>query len=98
MVDGNHYPHYYDPLYQVLKEATTKTHDCYGVDPTPINNIARDLPLSKEHRPAWDVKTLLALGIKHLQVSVNHKSFTEPQTGKEYRVIAEFVVCAEKPA
>ena len=47
VVDGNHYLHYYDPLYQVLKEATTKTHDCYGVDPTPINNIARDLPLSK---------------------------------------------------
>ena len=98
VVDANHYLYYYDNAYEALREATASTHNCYGVDPTPINNIARDLPLSKEHRPAWDVKTLLSIGMKHLDVSVNHRSYTDPKTGEEHAVISDFIVCAEKPS
>lgn len=97
VVDANHYLHYYDTAYQVLRETAVRAHHCHGVDPTPINNIARDLPLSKEHRPMWDVKTLLSLGMKHLHVSVSHRSGTDPETGKERTLITDFVVCAEKP-
>ena len=43
--------------------------DCYwGVDPTPINEIARELPLSRQLRPEWDVETLTRLGLREIQV------------------------------
>lgn len=98
VVDGNHYLHYYDEVYKAFHDASPSKHDCYGVDPTPINNIARGLPLSKERRPDWDVQTLLSLGMKELHVCVEHRSYTDPKTGIQHSVITDFVIWAEKPA
>lgn len=100
VVDANHYLHYYDKDYLEARETgvDAKPHNCYGVDATPINEIARELPLSREHRPEWDVTTLIALGMAQLNVQVSRRSFVDRESGEEKTVVADFVVCAEKPA
>ncbi|NLW65795.1 MAG: class I SAM-dependent methyltransferase [Clostridiales bacterium] len=99
VADGNHYLHYYDEVYLASKVGGENHHpDIYGVDPSPINNIARDLPLSREHRPEWDMQTLLRLGMEHLDVHVSRREFPDPADGETKSVIADFVVCAGKPA
>lgn len=99
VADANHYLHYYDKDYSEAREtgADLKPHNCYGVDTTPINEIARELPLSHEHRPEWDVNTLIALGMAQLNVQVSRRSFVDRESGEEKSVVADFVVCAEKP-
>jgi len=98
--DGNHYLYYFDEQYLEARRAAAagSTHPCYGVDPTPINEIARALPLSREHRPDWDIATLLKLGMNHLEVSVSRSPFTDPDSGEIKSVICDFLLCAEKPA
>jgi SAM-dependent methyltransferase len=65
--DGNHYLYYYREDYRRAWEERL-THDTRGVDPTPINEIARGLPLSRQLRPEWDVETLTKLGLREIHV------------------------------
>jgi len=65
--DGNHYLYYYNEEYQRVWEERLP-HDTRGVDPTPINEIARNLPLSRQLRPEWDVETLAGKGLKGIHV------------------------------
>ena len=98
IADGNHYLYYYDDAYQEAEKQYRGLHhhDCQGVDPTPINEIARALPLSKEYRPAWDVAKLLELGLERADVRVSRKGFRA--NGEDKSVISDFVIFAEKPA
>jgi ubiquinone/menaquinone biosynthesis C-methylase UbiE len=76
VADANHYLSYYDEAY---REAASGTIDAdkhkymLGVDPAPINEIARDLPLSRVRRPDWDVGACLAIGFNQVSVQVGRK-------------------------
>ena len=97
VADGNHYLHYYDDDYLCAKENTSQQHNCYGVDPTPINKIAHTLPLSQMHRPAWDMDKLLQMGIDQINTRVSRTAYTDPDSGENKSLIADFVICARKP-
>ncbi len=98
VMDGNHYLYYYDDLYRRANRSSDGTHgSCYGVDPTPINEIARNLPLSHERRPEWDLHTLLDLGVGKLQTETYPMTFLDPENGEAQSVISDFLICAEKP-
>lgn len=98
IADGNHYLYYFDTDYREAEKqyGGLHHHDCQGVDPTPINDIARKLPLSKEYRPAWDVAKLLELGMERAEVRVTRKNFCKD--GEVKSVISDFIIFAEKPA
>ena len=98
IVDANHYLYYYDADYEAIREVTSGTHECYGIDPTPINEIARDLPLSKIHRPEWDMKVLLAMGMSNFDISVSHRGVVDQKTGNTHEIVTDFVLCAKKPS
>lgn len=98
IADGNHYLYYFDTDYREAEQQYhgIHQHSCHGVDPTPINEIARKLPLSHEYRPAWDVAKLLELGLERAEVRVTRKGFRE--NGEDKSIISDFVIFAEKPA
>ncbi|HIU17436.1 MAG TPA: class I SAM-dependent methyltransferase [Candidatus Avidesulfovibrio excrementigallinarum] len=98
--DGNHYRHLYDEAYAEL-EAQDGRADAHspeymlGVDPTPIREVARQLPLSRVDRPQWDVAVLLGLHADRVAVEVEHRRFRSSQ-GKECSLIGDFAVAARK--
>lgn len=99
VVDGNHYLHYYDEEYRMVHESkncSRASHKLYGVDPTPINEIAKKLPLSHERRPDWDVHTLLKLGAEKVSAKVSRVPYQIPETGKVGNLITDFIVNAVK--
>ncbi len=106
VIDSNHYLYYYDEAYKEAREksdalvrmeedADKKGHShTKGVDPTPINEIARDLPLSKVHRPEWDMGVLRQLGVATMRIDIRPTWYHDQL--KEQKVIGEFYICAEK--
>ncbi|NLV86561.1 MAG: methyltransferase domain-containing protein [Clostridiales bacterium] len=100
IADANHYLFYFDNDYmhsRLVREATSNNHT-HGVDPTPINEIARDLPLSRVLRPKWDIDKLLELGMVQIAVDVKHNHVTVPETGEDKAIISDFYLSAEKPS
>lgn len=98
VMDGNHYLYYYDDLYLRASQLCSGTHGCcYGVDPAPINEIARNLPLSREKRPEWDFGALIALGAGKLQTETYPRTFCDTESGAPCSVVSDFLICAEKP-
>ncbi|MDD3368779.1 MAG: class I SAM-dependent methyltransferase [Lachnospiraceae bacterium] len=76
--DGNHYLHYTDETY--AKSASESEHKhMEGIDVSVIDNLARELPLSREHRPAWDQAVLESLGATDFVV---RKEVTEQVAGR----------------
>ena len=65
-------------------------HILLGVKTNLIDEIAKDLPLSKRVRPQWDEVVLKSLGAK------NVKSEILLWEGERERVPVRFVVKAEK--
>ncbi|MDD2458090.1 MAG: methyltransferase domain-containing protein [Eubacteriales bacterium] len=100
VVDGNHYRHYYDEDYLAAKgtDSLSRHPACYGVDPAPINEIARDLPLSRVPRPNWDIDWFLDQGVERIDVQVQRKNFIERENGQSRSLIMDFVLGVEKPA
>lgn len=99
VADANHYLFYFDNDYlhsKLMHEVTSHDHT-HGVDPTPINEIARDLPLSKVLRPKWDIEKLLELCMVRLAVDVHHNHVTLPETGETKAIISDFYLSAGKP-
>ena len=66
-----------------------------NVDVNIINNVARDLPLSREKRPQWDINLLLEMGVKGLETEVDRSRF-EDEHGKDHQVIDHFMIYAVK--
>ncbi len=70
VMDGNYYLHLFNDDYRVrpAPDEYYKGKDYHGrhntdnVDFNIIEELAKDLPLSREERPAWDVSTLCKLG------------------------------------
>lgn len=103
LYDGNYYLHYYNPEYQRARKAifaVTKTqhHTMKGVDPAPIDEIARKLPLSRELRPEWDQRVLKNLGYKIIRTEPYFRTYMDEITREEKKLIYSFIVVAEKDA
>ena len=100
--DGNHYLFLYDKDYMAMDEdrgmGRVKEHaHMEGVDPGIIENIARELPMSSERRPQWDVNTLIEMGVQTLRVSTDGRdSFHMVKDGKEIFLPFSFFICATK--
>lgn len=74
--DGNHYYHYTDEYYQVSYSNKSVHHHhgiIDGVDIGIIDNIARELPLSREIRPQWDANALINLGVADFSIKITNK-------------------------
>ena len=99
--DGNHYLHYYHEDYrreraQALAQGRAAEHSTGGVDPAPINEIARELPLSRELRPEWDERTLSALGLRRINVRRFERIFKDDESGEEKKLTHRFALWGEK--
>ena len=103
--DGNYYLYHYSESYRkerLLREKLAQargesaSHPTYGVDPTRINEIAKDLPLSKLERPRWDIDTLDALGYRNIQFQTDGHLFADPDTGEKYLHNGHFLIWGEK--
>ena len=81
--DGNYYLHFHHPSYRKAYEDFRKAHpdsekmDCHArhnpenVDFSIMDEIAKELPLSKEIRPAWDFSHLVLLGFHDIRVKIS---------------------------
>jgi SAM-dependent methyltransferase len=102
--DGNHYLHLYDEDYARMesekedKGGRGASHqDVLGVDTNIIKEIARDLPLSKERRPQWDVDVLIKLGAASITIEMegNKTRYVKKDDGEE-SLPFNFILCARK--
>ena len=75
--DANWYLHLHDAQKRTeyeqdrLNSKTRGMNDHYtGTNTKLMEGIARNLPLSKEHRPEWDTKEMLAIGFRKIMVEL----------------------------
>lgn len=68
-----------------------------NTDTTTMENIARQLPLSSQIRPLWDLQTLTKLGFNHCyaDTQINEKLLTEVER-INYRSTPMFMIFAQK--
>lgn len=67
--DGNYY---YEKRAQNNRGNSHKHME--GIDVSIIDKIGSSLPLAKELRPEWDIKTLRALGVSQLDTSIHQNN------------------------
>ncbi len=93
--DGNHYNYLFDERYRrVHIDGQQKAdHRFLDVDPSVIDRIAEELPLSRVLRPAWDEKILGELGAVDI-CSSTLSEFTDPVGGQ--KLTGDFMLCARK--
>ncbi|MCI9576638.1 MAG: class I SAM-dependent methyltransferase [Clostridiales bacterium] len=99
--DGNHYLHNFDPEFSnaTVKERQKEldAHERYlhDVNPKMMDDIALELPLSKEKRPEWDFITLAALGAHKFDVEL-YDHIQVVKEGKKEFYAKSFVLSAQK--
>lgn len=98
VADANHYLYYYDEEYDAAREqgANREPQNLYGVDPTPINTIARKLPLSRIHRPVWDIRCLHALGADTVELCRLTTCELQCKDGSRKYLPTDFILAASK--
>ena len=99
-LDGNHYLYLFDKRYAKEHEQRKKDEEhpseyMMGVNPSPINKIARSLPLSRRHRPQWDIDCLLKMGVSEIGTEVERRSYRDDK-GRERSIVSHFVIFARK--
>lgn len=99
--DANWYYHLYNEAWlQAHKqnEKVCKEKDLFSYKKaTIIEKIARELPLSKQLRPAWDLERLPCLGFQNVTAIENLNSIIYTQEEQiQYSSKQEFLVIAEK--
>lgn len=68
-----------------------------GVDPKVMEAIAKELPMSSERRPQWDVNLLIEKGVQRLTVQTDGRdSFRLRKDGRTTYLPFSFFICAEK--
>lgn len=98
--DGNHYLHKFNSTYMEEKQCPhyrdphTK-HYMRGVDPTIINNIAENLPLSRLERPLWDMEYFVRKRVQGIHIEPVWNEFIA-LNGENKSVIRAFTICVEK--
>ena len=98
--DGNHYSHYYREEYRLERESRgfSDGHNpeyLKNIDVSIIDNIARDLPLSREMRPKWDIEALIDMGVEKVGAEIERHTFVD-NSGSEHSIIKNFVLKAVK--
>jgi len=98
--DGNHYLYLHDKEYGKADAdrgmGRVKEHaHMNGVDPSIIEEIAEDLPLSSIRRPQWDLDVLMRLGVQHVSISTDGRDSLRSEDGSECLPFS-FMVVAEK--
>ncbi len=97
--DGNHYLHLFDRDYAIENQKRESGDHRYlkGVDTNIIKDIARDLPLSRERRPQWDINTLIELGARLVFADIRGMdSCRKVLNGEPISLPFSFIVVAEK--
>lgn len=98
--DANHYLHKFKSEYMEqrkcsnYKDPHTK-HYMRGVDPSIINDIADNLPLSRVERPLWDMEYFIKNRVANIDVEPVWNDFIG-ENGETKSVIKEFTICVEK--
>lgn len=96
--DGNHYRYLFSPLYAEgklhLDDTAHTPQMMQGVDPSRMEAIAWNLPLSREDRPEWDVRTLEGLGAVDIRVSEEKQSVRH--MGQDREIVTAFCVAARR--
>ncbi len=90
IMDGNYYLHYALPAYDTHTPGSNHQH-MEGVDVSVINNLAKELPLSFQLRPEWDLKVLEKLGCT---VKILDEQKETGADGSE--IIRSFILLVEK--
>lgn len=94
--DENQYLYLFDEDYRNEKERRGEPEYMKKVTNTHImEELAYNLPLSKEVRPGWDVQTLLSLGVSNVTADVYNKRIIK-KDGQDKVLYNSFIVCAEK--
>ncbi len=99
--DGNHYLHLYDRDYadcpQRRERESEEHRHIEGVDTSVMERIARELPLSRERRPQWDVAALVEMGVRSLTVDTDGRdSYRIEVGGGTVHLPSTFFICATK--
>lgn len=90
--------YYMEEMKESMPEAEQHTEKMPEEKLHMLEDIARSLPMSKVHRPAWDVQMLESLGMKILKVQEDiGEEVLDMRERMEYRANPMFMVCAEKP-
>lgn len=108
VIDGNYYLDLFDEDYRKRKQyldmkngVDNNLHaktNIGGVDLNIIRDIARELPLTRERRPSWDVSTLLGLGMTDIHVrSMDSYSYSVLTENGFMKLPSNFMICAQKP-
>ncbi len=97
--DGNYYLHLYNEDYAKSRKASMELmkskamkegHDFFNkdrVDFKIIEEVAKELPLSREERPRWDVGTLCRLGCNDISLHVRNRRVEESNLVFSFDVI-----------
>lgn len=98
--DGNHYSYLYREEYLLerrQKDFSDGHNPAYmkNINVSIIDNIAKDLPLSKEMRPQWDMEVLIRLGVSSVGAELFHHSFTDAE-GQHHKILKNFILKAVK--
>ena len=67
-----------------------------GGDPNVIHGFAKDLPLSKQRRPQWDVGALTELGARSIRVDVDTFFEVERKDGTKAQLPNTFILTVSK--
>jgi len=109
IIDGNFYLDLYDDDYRrrmnylrkIKEDRDSGLHAKTNVDNVDFNviqDIAYDLPLSRERRPAWDVAALMSVGMTNIHVKSLDKEQYQILTANGITELPSmFVVCAKMP-
>lgn len=98
--DGNHYSYLYREEY-LLERRQEDFFDGHNpeymknINVSIIDNIAKELPLSKEMRPQWDMEVLIRLGVSSVGAELLHHSFTDAE-GNYHKILKKFILKAVK--
>ena len=99
LFDGNYFLGMYDKDYHhdvPFKNESEKPQMYQGADPRILTDFAKDLPLSKERRPSWDVSTLIKLGIKHVEVDIDTSIEHVESDGNVVQLPQTFILTVHK--
>ncbi len=96
--DGNHYLHLFDEKYENTDDDRShKSEYMMGVDANIMQNIAKELPLSKERRPQWDAAKLMEMGTSNVSIYTDPaKSIHISEYGEDLILPLSFMICATK--
>ncbi len=98
--DGNHYSHHYRDEYMLERKQPSFTdgHNLEymkDIDVTVMDEIAKELPLSKEMRPKWDIDFLIDNGVCSIGAEIARNSFKD-DNNKNHSIIKSFILKAVK--